>query len=232
MILTDYIEFEHETHQYTNIDGEIVPSVTSYIKQYCKPFDADYWAQKKADEEGISKEEMLQKWVDKRDLGTAIHESLSDYIKSKGSTELHENITDWIKDQLDNLIQDDNLTLYSEQIIYSRELNLAGTVDLIIKDNQLNQYMIIDFKTNKTLTSYYHTKNAEGVLIPCSKMYYPYDSYFDTNLNHYKVQLLKYSEILVKNGYICNPNFSQIWHITKSKIYNDLWKPYEKKIKL
>lgn len=231
MILTDYIEFEPITHQYTNIDGEVVPSVTSYIKQYCKPFDADYWAQKKADEEGITKEKMLQKWNDKRDLGTAIHDSISKYIKSRGSTVLHTDITDWIKSKLDELIYNPNLILYSEQIIYSRDMNLAGTVDLIIKYNRLNKYMIIDFKTDKTLTSYYHTKNAEGVLVPCSRMYPPYDSYFDTNLNHYKVQLLKYSEILNKNDYLCNPDFSEIWHIPKSKIYNDLWQPYKPKNK-
>lgn len=231
MILTDYIEFEPITHQYTNIDGEVVPSVTSYIKQYCKPFDADFWAQKKADEEGISKDEMLEKWQLKKQLGTDTHQAISDYIKSKGETDLMDLVTDWIKSKLDELIHNPDLTLYSEQIIYSRDINLAGTVDLIVKDNRLNQYMIIDFKTDKTLTSYYHSKNAEGVLIPCSRMYPPYDSYFDTNLNHYKVQLLKYSEILNKNDYLCNPDFSEIWHIPKSKIYNKLWHPYTPKNK-
>ena len=232
MILTDYIEFEHETHQYTNIDGEVVPSVTGFIKQFSKPFDADFWAQKKADEEGITKEEMLQKWVDKRELGTAIHHSLSNYIKSNGVTELHEGVSNWIKEQLDTLMNNPDLTLYSEQIIYSQELNLAGTVDLIVRYKDTNTMYLIDFKTDKTLTSYYHTKNSEGILVPCARMYYPYDSYFDTNLNHYKVQILKYSEILNKNEYLCNPKISEIWHLPKSKIYGDLWKPYQPKPRL
>jgi ATP-dependent exoDNAse (exonuclease V) beta subunit len=175
---------------------------------------------------------MLQKWEDKRELGTIIHHSLSEYIKSGGVTQLHESISDWIKEQLDMLINADNITLYSEQIIYSKELNLAGTVDLIVDDKFLKEMYIIDFKTDKTLTTYYHTKNEDGLLVPCSRMLYPYDSYYDTNLNHYKVQILKYSEILNKNGYLCNPKNSEIWHLPKSKIYDDLWKPYQPKIKL
>lgn len=47
MIDTDYIEFNEIKHEYTNIHGVIIPSVTQYLKDYIKPFDSDYWAQKK-----------------------------------------------------------------------------------------------------------------------------------------------------------------------------------------
>ncbi len=229
MIDTDYIEFDEATHTYTNIHGVVIPSVTQYIKKYCKPFDSDYWAEKKAIEANKTKEEILKEWDDKRDLGTIQHLSLRNFVESKGETNLHENISDWITNNLRLLIEDPDLTLYPEQIIYSEKLNLAGTVDLIVKHNPTNEMFPIDYKTDKALTAFFRTKNDKGELINCPRMKEPYDNYFDTNLNHYIVQIKKYSDILCANGYNCNHKKSQIWHLSKSKIYNNLFEPYVSK---
>lgn len=229
MIDTDYIEFNEIKHEYTNIHGVIIPSVTQYLKDYIKPFDSDYWAQKKADEEGITKEQMLQKWVDKRELGSLTHGSLKNFIIRNGKSELHESISDWIKEKLLILINDDDLILYPEQIVYSETMNLAGTIDLVVKRKSTREMYVIDFKTDKNLTTFFRTKNEQGELINCPKMKEPYDTFNDTNLNHYIVQVMKYSEILVANGYLCDYKKAEIWHLTKSKIYSNLFEPYRPK---
>lgn len=159
---------------------------------------------KKADEEGITKEQMLQKWVDKRELGSLTHGSLKNFIIRNGKSELHESISDWIKEKLLILINDDDLILYPEQIVYSETMNLAGTIDLVVKRKSTREMYVIDFKTDKNLTTFFRTKNEQGELINCPKMKEPYDTFNDTNLNHYIVQVMKYSEILVANGYLCD----------------------------
>ena len=52
------IKFHDKEHIYY-LDKVRTKSVTSIIGEYKHPFDKDYWSQKKADERGISKEEIL-----------------------------------------------------------------------------------------------------------------------------------------------------------------------------
>ena len=50
--------------------------------------------------------------------------------------------------------------LYSEKIIYSTDLKIAGSVDLIIKNTETNDYTLIDWKTNEKIqTSSYNKKS-------------------------------------------------------------------------
>lgn len=52
------VKFKDEGHIYT-INGKVATSATTLIGRYEKPFQEDYWAGRKADEEGITKKEML-----------------------------------------------------------------------------------------------------------------------------------------------------------------------------
>ena len=42
------VTFNEEAHRYTSTSGEVYTSVTSLIKKYTPPFDADYWSAYKA----------------------------------------------------------------------------------------------------------------------------------------------------------------------------------------
>ena len=51
--------------------------------------------------------------------------------------------------------------IFAEKIIYSKEIRLAGSVDLIIHNKETNQYTIVDWKTNaKISTSAYRGKTG------------------------------------------------------------------------
>ena len=80
------IKFHDQDHVYY-MNGIKTKSVTSIIGQYKHPFDKDYWSQKKADERGITKEEILKEWKYKADFscerGSAFHEFAENYLTNK-----------------------------------------------------------------------------------------------------------------------------------------------------
>ena len=38
---------------------------------------------------------------------------------------------------------------FSEVIVYSKELGIAGTIDLLVYNSETNMYHLVDWKTNK-----------------------------------------------------------------------------------
>ena len=55
------LEFVEDSHTYT-VKGKVLPSTSSMIKQFYKPFDADRVAFFVARKRGITKEEVLKEW--------------------------------------------------------------------------------------------------------------------------------------------------------------------------
>lgn len=206
MVFTDYVTFDQDLHQYRDIHGVVIESVTSHIKRHSQPFDADYWSERKALEKGVSKEEILKEWDDKRNAGIKMHFDISNYITDQANP-LPE-ISEYLLNTLDNYIKDDNYRLYPELVVFSQEMHLAGTIDLLVHNLETNKMFVIDFKTDAKLR-----------MIKLREMSFPYNNYFDCNYDHYRLQTRLYSEILQKFSYLCNPFDGQIWHIPKSKIY-------------
>ena len=52
--LTNFLYFDEGPHRYTDTLGNEYRSVTTLIGDYYPHFDADYWAHKKAKEQGKS----------------------------------------------------------------------------------------------------------------------------------------------------------------------------------
>ena len=65
------IKFHDKEHIYY-LDKVRTKSVTSIIGEYKHPFDKDYWSQKKADERGISKEEILKAFEGRERFGLCL----------------------------------------------------------------------------------------------------------------------------------------------------------------
>jgi len=72
--------FEPIKHKYTYL-GEQFVSVTTLIQQFHKPFEKDYWAQKKADEAGVPKQFILDQWQDLNDIANEIGSDTHDWIE-------------------------------------------------------------------------------------------------------------------------------------------------------
>ena len=95
--------------------------------------------------------------------------------------------------------------LFSEKIIYSKELNLAGTIDLLMYDKKSDSYIIIDWKTSSKIeTSAYRHKTGNHDITRNLE---------DCNFNHYSLQLSLYRYIL-ENYYGLKVNNQMIVHIT------------------
>ena len=54
-------KFVADTHVYT-YGTDIYTSVTTFLQRFHKPFKMDYWAEVKAIERGITKDEILNEW--------------------------------------------------------------------------------------------------------------------------------------------------------------------------
>ena len=76
-------KFDPKYHKYT-YGGKQYTSVTKFISNFHKPFEQDYWSQKKADEAGVPQEWILKEWKDKNDranfVGHSTHEWIENYF--------------------------------------------------------------------------------------------------------------------------------------------------------
>lgn len=157
------------THQkYYNSRGEEVPSVTTVLKLLNNNLDgwANYMGMK-----GINTKLYVQ---ERAEYGTFIHAICEKFFKGELSTQLSECDID---NSTIGYTQDDFDVLYSKLTIirdlfakqgyryYSSELSISGetyggTIDLILYNEESNDYIIIDFKTSKSVYSKYYTQLA------------------------------------------------------------------------
>jgi ATP-dependent exoDNAse (exonuclease V) beta subunit len=141
----------HDTHVYTNTEtGEVYTSVTTFIGKYKKPFDKDKWSKYVAQRDGLSQEEVLDKWstitTTAQNRGTNVHLIMENYIKEKKIEKGYEEFVDSFIKKTNGIILPDSKIL-SEELLYSHEHKLAGTADLIVENK--NIFHVMDFKTNK-----------------------------------------------------------------------------------
>lgn len=79
----------------------------------------------------------------------------------------------------------------AEWRVYDQDLRVAGTIDLVVKDRETGEFMIVDWKRSKGVSSY--SRDNTYMSAPLNHM-------SDANLNHYSVQLNLYMWIL-RNHY-------------------------------
>lgn len=220
----DRYKFYPEPHVYTYIDEdgkeiEISTSVTSLIEEYTQEFNKESIAEIKAKKEGITKEEILDKWKLDNDFacikGTVTH-AYNEYlwqnkkyeydkqeIISVFGKDVIEPIWDKLKKICDSFydkFKDNLIPIGLEQVIGSSYYDIAGTIDFLAYSKKLDSLIIIDYKTNKEIKK--KSFNNERMLFPLNDL-------MDCNFYHYSLQLSIYKYILE--------------HETKLKIYPKKW---------
>ena len=82
----NFLFFDEGPHKYTDTLGNEYRSVTTLIGDYYNHFNADYWAHKKAREQGKSEKQIRAEWNRIKDeaceRGTSTHNGIEDAIKS------------------------------------------------------------------------------------------------------------------------------------------------------
>lgn len=191
-------KFDPIKHKYT-LDGEHFISVTQFISKFHKHFDSDFWSNKKAEEAGVSQEEILLEWKKINDraneIGTATHNWIENYF-NKVYQELP--IDPDIIDRINKFNVAYSKWLYKltplkfEQRIFSRKWKIAGMMDALFWYNDC--VFILDWKSNKLFLHDEHPKGKFETLL------YPFNDYFKNHLNEYSIQVSLYKSILREIG--------------------------------
>lgn len=192
-------KFDKSQHKYTYNDKPYI-SVTQLIQQFHKKFDQEFWSKKKAEERGISQEEIIKEWKDKNEyanlIGSETHQWIEDYfngIHKKIPTNL--DIVDRINKF--NIIYAKDIhkltPLKFETRIFSKKYPIAGTIDslFLYKD----KLIIFDYKTNGKFTSDDHPDGKWENLLD------PFQDSYKNHLNEYSIQVSLYSLILQEWGF-------------------------------
>lgn len=197
------IEFHPEPHDYL-LDGEKLTSVTTVIHRFFPRFDAEAVARKKAAREGGSFEALLEQWARKRDeaalFGTKAH-FMADAILQTGDPQAADEWAESPREQAylraiqEALVRIEKAyeVVESEKIVFSPQLRIAGTVDLLLRSRASGEYVVADWKTNRELK--FQSYGQEMGLGICSHL-------ANCNFIHYSLQISAYSELLASEGYL------------------------------
>ena len=189
------IFLEEETHTYKLIDSDIeFTSVTEFINTFFEPFDEQKIATNlsgKGRYQNMSVNDILMDWESRRDRGTLVHKELETFINNLDSdTELSQldlKSKQGISFLKEKCIGEQNI-LFSEVKIISKELQLAGTIDLMLYNKKKNRIYLIDWKTNTKIKK---TGYNKGLVPPVNLME-------DCSFNRYTLQLSIYRYMLEK----------------------------------
>lgn len=204
--------FYEEPHIYTYLEddgseSQVGISVTTLIGEYEQEFDEDRIATFKSIKDGIPKEDLINMWHYDRDFacskGTYTHAyneflwrggELYNYNKSEVIREFGYDVIAPVWDKLKSLCEsfynkfkDKLIVIGLEQIVGSRDYDIAGAIDFLAYSKKLDAIIILDYKTNKDIQ--FKSYNDK-------KMLYPLDNIPDCNYYHYCLQLAVYKFIL------------------------------------
>ena len=220
------ITLEKESHTYKLEDNPNINfiSATTFIDQFFEKFDALAVAKKLVATNrrymDMTVEELLAQWRQSADYGTKVHEEIENFILN--TTPVKEQMSihglRWLK----SFISNGKFAVYPEVIIYSEELKLSGTIDLLIKNLETDKYIIMDWKTSKKIGK--KAFNNKKGIHPASK------NIDDTKFNHYSLQLSLY-RYLLENYYKINIEGHAILHLKENEclrlntkyMYNDVY---------
>lgn len=198
-------KFYADGHYYECKGKRVGISVTTFIHEYCNEFDAEGMAEKVANRDGKTVQQVLDEWAYKRDFacckGTTCHE----YVQSLWSGEEwkfkdfdgsrnYEIAVDLIQNQANNFKNDyqEHLEhLIDELPIGSEEFNIASCVDHLFYNKLTGGLVLVDYKTNSLMEGYNKKAYKKAMKVPLSHIN-------DDALHHYHIQLSIYKFLIEK----------------------------------
>ena len=190
------LEFNEEQHTY-NVKSRYLTSVSKTISKYVEHVDFDmiagFVAKKRTKETGIytTKAMILAEWEAKKNnsctQGTNVHLFGETYVKGMRPTNGFESAIVKFWDSIPDHIQ----PFLFEIQMFSEELGIAGTADIILYNTKTNKFILADYKTNEDLF-----KNFKG-----KKLLAPFDNLLENSFNKYQLQLSMYQLLFEQCGY-------------------------------
>jgi hypothetical protein len=198
--INDIIEFDEPCHKYKVKGHQFTISVTGFVHSHFPPFmecnviNNILNSHKMSDPEypyyNMNKEQILAEWNKSRDLGTLLHEQIEHYYNNN-CVSIPGIDTIEYRYFLNFALDYAHIQAFKTELrIYSLELDLAGSIDLLVK-NEDDTYDIIDWKRSKNIdVSTVPSRYTQYGLLP------GVSHIMSTNLNHYRFQLNVYRYIL------------------------------------
>ena len=219
--------FNEDTHTYY-YNGKLLESATGFLKRFQKTFDKKRWSIHTARVEGRPVKDVLNDWQKKsimsNEFGTRVHTFAERYAKIKIGTEKIDYVAaDFKEEQFKKSIikfwsnHPELQPVEIEKRVCVPKWMIAGTVDLIIKSDDGNYY-IVDWKSNEKITTF---SLYDEKLLP------PLEHLDDCHLNKYALQISLYRYMLeVRYRYRFDKNF--MIHLREDG-YEEYNVPYFKK---
>ena len=212
------IKFQDEGHIYT-INGEVATSCTTLIGKYEKPFEEEYWSKRKADEEGIPQQEMLDRWKSMGDLaslkGTQVHNYLEYYLNNKiyQFSNINEGVVPdkWEEEEkhfyqivpmIEKFCSDIKgkmIPIKSELVIGDEELMITGMIDQVFYNKKSGLLELWDWKTNKKID----IKTRYKLLKPVNNLSTSKLDLYSLQLGMYKYLIEQNTNLKFGDSYIC-----------------------------
>jgi hypothetical protein len=208
------LTFEEENHIYTMNGRTDYPSVSKVLKKFYTEFDAKNIALKVANGDPQRQQELIEEWAAAGDystnMGSRVHFILEKELINRNG-DYKEIRQPEFKCDLTQIMKGDNMIvagkkyldimeergavlLDTEMVLGHPELGYTGAPDKVwlIMNRDKTEYGIVitDYKTNKP-KNFLPTKYTK-------KMFKPFESYDDTALGHYYLQLSLYGKLLLK----------------------------------
>ena len=215
-ILNKDIQLVEPGHKYTLPNNPKIKfrSVTEIVGDFFEPFDKNAVAERLVSSHPkyrmMTVKDLISMWDAKRDFGTKIHNEIETCLNDSNYPDKLDIYQFDVKTRyaLDWLKQFDlkyDLDIYPEIIVYSSEINIAGSIDVLLYNKNTDSYAIIDWKTsNKIDKKSYNNKKG---IHPITKELH------DCKFVHYSFQLSFYRYIL-EEYYGLNISNQLIAHIT------------------
>ena len=198
-------KFYADGHYYECKGKRVGISVTTFIHEYCNEFDAEGMAEKVANRDGKTVQQVLDEWAYKRDFscskGTTCHEwsqSLWSGAEYKpllfDESKEYMSALDKIRNQAINFKNDyqEHLEhLIDELPIGSEEFNIASCVDHLFYNKLTGGLVLVDYKTNSLMEGYNKKAYKKTMKVPLSHIN-------DDALHHYHIQLSIYKFLIEK----------------------------------
>ena len=195
----DEFKFDPKYHKYTYYGDKFI-SVTTFIQQFHKPFETEFWSKKKAEQAGVPQEWILKEWKHKNDyandIGTQTHNWIEDYYNQiwkplPSNEDVIHRINKFNKVYAKKLHKLEPLKF--EVRVFSKRWKIAGMIDSLFLYK--GKIYILDWKTNKQFTDDNHDKGKYEKLLE------PFEDYWKNHLNEYSIQLSMYALILEEWGF-------------------------------
>jgi hypothetical protein len=227
-------KFYQDGHYYTYKDKPISIGATGLIEQYTQDFDAQAVAEKVAEKQNISVQEVLNDWEYKNKFACIKGSTCHEYAQSRWSGEEYKPLFfDKSMDYLDavakiqqqavkfyNDYNDRLLHLADEYVIGSEEYDIASAIDHLFINKLTGGLVLVDYKTNSDIHK--TEKYAKNMKVPLSHLK-------DYTLNHYYIQLSIYKYLVEKYTNLKIEEMFIVWFSENIDNYEIIEIPYLKK---